>query len=503
MAIPVFFRQLALRTSAIFVVKLMGALIRIPLFRLLGAEGVGLYQMAYSFYGLVLTFIMGGFPTALSLLTAKDARKGKTLTIILLVCLAFVGSCAAYLTYIFAPRIALFMGDQKLTVAIQYIAPALFTVPLLHLIRGYLQGIEYYGYIAGSEVIEQLVRVCTMLGLVTLWMMHGEVWTVGGAVFGAFSGAVCALLFLLFPLRVSFQVSNNERTTQSLFIGFPIFLHSALAILATRLVVPVSEFLDALIIPHRLQDGGMSITQATAVFGEISGMAVTAVYVPTIVTAAISHTLSSKVAEDWKSKKYNAFSRKSRLTIQLTWGWGIVSLLFLFFYAYEISTLLFGNDEVGRGIRYLCAVPLLTGIREVTTTILWSQEREKEPIMGLILGIVCSVILAYFLVAIPGYGYEGAALSILSLECVAAIWNVVQIKKMNNGIFLIFPALWEAICILVTGVLYFFLLSTMKGAFFHTLPIFVQEIGAMALFGGGMAVYIGIRFLKKNRYAIY
>lgn len=48
MEISIFFKQMAQRTCAIFLVKIIGFLARIPLFRMLGPEGIGLYQMAYS-----------------------------------------------------------------------------------------------------------------------------------------------------------------------------------------------------------------------------------------------------------------------------------------------------------------------------------------------------------------------------------------------------------------------------------------------------------------------
>ncbi|WCN36906.1 oligosaccharide flippase family protein [Aneurinibacillus uraniidurans] len=500
---PVFLKQMALRSSAIFIVKLMGALARIPLFRLLGAEGVGLYQMAYSFYGLILTIITAGFPTALFLMTAKDAQRGKNLVVMMLVCLAVIGGGIGYLSYRLAPDIALFMGDQNLTVPIQYIAPALVVVPLLHLVRGYLQGIESYGSIASSEVIEQLVRVCTMLGFATVWAVHGKVWAVSGAVFGAFTGAVCALLFLIIPLRMSLRVINGERLEQTISIGLPVFLYSSVTILATRLVVPVSEFLDALIVPHRLQDGGMSADQAIAVFGEIAGMAVTAVYFPTIMTAAISHTLSAKITEDWKDKKNKIFVRRSHLALQLTWGLGVVSTLFLFFYARDVSMLLFNKEEVGGAIRYLCAIPLLTGLREVTTTILWAQEREQEPVKGLLFGSACSVVLGYLLIAIPGFGYEGTVISILSLELVSVVWNMKQIKKSVNRIFLFMPALWEAFHIVMIGIGCFWVIGAVNELFFYTWPIYVQEIEKMVLFYGGLVSYMGLRFVKRNGLTIF
>ena len=49
-------------TMAGIVVKILGGLNRILLSRLLGGEGIGLYQMAYPVYILLLSIIAPGFP---------------------------------------------------------------------------------------------------------------------------------------------------------------------------------------------------------------------------------------------------------------------------------------------------------------------------------------------------------------------------------------------------------------------------------------------------------
>ena len=44
--------------------KLIGALYRIPLTNIMGAEGIGLYQMVFPLYTVLLTVTSGGLPPA-------------------------------------------------------------------------------------------------------------------------------------------------------------------------------------------------------------------------------------------------------------------------------------------------------------------------------------------------------------------------------------------------------------------------------------------------------
>ncbi|NLU50924.1 MAG: oligosaccharide flippase family protein, partial [Syntrophomonadaceae bacterium] len=51
--------------------KFLGAVYRIPLARLLGGEGMGLYQMAYPIYPTSLSLATAGVPVAISVLVAR------------------------------------------------------------------------------------------------------------------------------------------------------------------------------------------------------------------------------------------------------------------------------------------------------------------------------------------------------------------------------------------------------------------------------------------------
>ena len=63
-------RGAAILTAGVFLVKLLGALFKIPLNWIIGEDGMGYYTTAYSFYAPVYSLATAGFPVAVSRLTA-------------------------------------------------------------------------------------------------------------------------------------------------------------------------------------------------------------------------------------------------------------------------------------------------------------------------------------------------------------------------------------------------------------------------------------------------
>jgi stage V sporulation protein B len=384
-------KQMAFRLNAIVLVKVLGFLGRIPLYRILGAEGVGLYQIAYSFYGLIFTAVTGGFPTALALTTSRNRELGRRIFKALLYFSLLLGGGLGGAIYVFAPYLAMTLGNLNLVFAIRCTSPAVCVVPLLFVLRGYLQGLEYYRSIAASELIEQAARIAVLLVLTAIWIQYGEPVAVGGAVLGAFSGASCALLLLCavfiynsnhysFKDPEPYKSRADSLTTQINRKQLKLFIGTALAISATRIIVPLSDFLDSIIIPFRLQISGLTYDEAISIFGEITGMAATVVYLPTVFTAVLSYTLSTKAAADWKDQNMERFVHRSKMAMELTWLWGIGTAMFLFFYANPLSIILFNDAGASKAIRYLALIPFFVGNRELTTTLLWCVNIKRDPI---------------------------------------------------------------------------------------------------------------------------
>ncbi|MBP1903985.1 stage V sporulation protein B [Paenibacillus turicensis] len=446
-------RQTGIRLSAIGLSKMMGLIGRISLTRMIGAEGIGLFQIAYAYFGFALMIITGGFPTALAMYTARNKQQGwiwfKRLSILLMTC----GAIAFFVTLTFSEQIPHLLGNANSYYFIRALAPALVVVPSLALLRGYLQGLEQYSAIALSEVTEQLIRVTVMLTICYLLLQQGTFYAGGFSLVGTTLGAISAFAILFFFYIEGIEPSSYKATASySPAKGEGAwFVRSSLAICLTRLLIPFSDMTDALIIPLRLQSAGYSPSQATALFGMLTGMALLIAYMPTLVTAAISHTMTMKLAAAWKEKQNQVFRSYSLKAIRYAWFWGIISSLFLWIYAEELAFLIFNSTEAGAAIKALSLIPLIVGIREITTSILWAQEQKKVTFIATVIGIICAVCCHYFLIPILYIPLYGAIIGILLMEIIILIANVFALRLSLNNLQ-ISKILGSSIVLLLTGI---------------------------------------------------
>ncbi|MFR9126479.1 MAG: oligosaccharide flippase family protein [Acidaminococcus intestini] len=157
--------------------------------RLLGGEGIGLYQLAYPLYNLLVGIVAAGIPAAMSLIVARYAaqkewgsvRRVVTVSFPFLVFLGLAVSLAAYglIPCLFSAGL---IKDERAFVPMLFCVPALFlTVPLAGL-RGYFQGFQEMRPTALSQILEQFFRVAFMLVL-SVWLLpKGLAMAAGGAI---------------------------------------------------------------------------------------------------------------------------------------------------------------------------------------------------------------------------------------------------------------------------------------------------------------------------------
>jgi stage V sporulation protein B len=155
----------------------------------------------------------------------------------------------------------------------------------------------------------------------------------------------------------------------------------------------------------------------------------------------------------------------------------------------------FGNELASKGIRLLSIAPLLGGLRDLSTSILWVMGKKKAPFMGLIIGITCSFILNYYLVAIPGFSYPGTAIGMLCIDFVAVTYNLFVLFKTRSLVAL-FSILLETICFAAVIFLGFELINTV---FTLDISAFLYNIVRIFCSNAMIFLYLFLRHLKTNR----
>ena len=192
-------------TIAGFVVKAIGSINWILLSRILGGEGIGIYQMAFPIYLLLLQISSAGVPIAISILTAErlalhdfgGAKRVFNISFTMLTITGFIASLAMYFGADWLISSGL-IAESRAYYSIIALAPAVFFVTWISCFRGYIQGYEMMTPTAVSQIVEQLLRVIVMLGAAAILLPYGLPAAAGGASLGAGVGAFGAFLVLLY-----------------------------------------------------------------------------------------------------------------------------------------------------------------------------------------------------------------------------------------------------------------------------------------------------------------
>ena len=377
-----FLRGALILTVAGVVVKLIGSVNRILLSRLLGGEGIGLYQMAYPIYLLALSVSSAGIPVAISIIVAErlalsDYRGANRVFRISLALLTVTGILFTFLLYFGAGWLIEnhFVRDQRAYYAIAALAPAIFFVTVLSSYRGYFQGLQMMTPTAISQIAEQFFRVVTMIALAYILLPHGLEFAAAGASFGAGPGAMAGLLVLFYfyyRQKKSFQyhMENQPYVKQeSSFIIISRIIKLALPVSLANIMLPVVSNIDLLIVPARLEVAGYTVEQATELFGYLTGMAVALINLPTILTASLAASLVPAVSEALtlgnRQRIYQRTTTAMRIANLLT----IPSFVGMCLLATPISQMLYGTPNAGNCIAILSFGIFLLGLQQ---PFLWS-----------------------------------------------------------------------------------------------------------------------------------
>ncbi len=429
-------------TVAGLLVKAMGALYRIPLYTILGSEGMGLFQMAYPIYAILFTVSSAGLNVAISKVVAERwavgspgaARKAFRCSLILALVL---GALGGLLLYWMSGPIASHMGkDPRARLSVAAISPAVLTAAVLSAFRGWFQGIEKMIVPALSQILEQLVKIITTLAFATLFMPKGVEYAAAGATLGAVVGATVAAVFVSFAYCLQGNKwivrerveRGGEADASYISVGLEI-IRIAVPISLASAVFGITELVDLGLVPGRLQASGCTPSQATTLFGQLTGAAFPLINIPTMFTGALQMTLVPSVAAALatgdRKKAHRLIDRALSMALVLA----LPAALGLYVLAQPIPALLFKDEGLGGVVRSVTPAVFFLALQQVTSGILQGLGKVKAPLYSLLWAVCLKAPLSYVLVAQPGLGVVGAGLATSAYFAVAALLNLKALDQ--------------------------------------------------------------------------
>lgn len=441
-----FLKGTMILTISSIVVKVIGALNWIILSRVMGGEGIGLYQMGFPIYLMAITVSSAGIPVAISIITAEKIAKedyiGAQRVFHVSWRLLFCTGLFFSLCLLFGARWLVeyhWIRDARAYYSIIALAPAVFFVTFLASFRGYFQGWQIMTPTACSEITEQSVRVVTMIVFAYMFLPYGLTYAAAGASMGAGAGAFCGLIVLWFfyrKLKTRFHLESLKQNVNA--VAEPAWdiikrlVKLALPVSMSSLMLPIVSNLDLLIVPARLEVAGFSVSQATTLFGYLTGMAVPLVNLSTILTAALAISLVPAISESRtlndlagiKERTKTAFRVAAIITIPCSVG--------LFVLGEKVAGMIYNAPGAAPAIQTMSIGIFLLGIHQVSTGILQGLGRTTIPVFNMILAGACKVFLNWNLTAVAALGIKGSAWATVADFGVAAILNLFFIYKYTD-----------------------------------------------------------------------
>lgn len=415
-------KQTMLITGLNGLIRAMGFLLRVVLARLLGAEMMGIAELASGVHMLAITPLTSGLPMAISRLTAKETADRAHMPLLAgqrLVRLVSIVLIPVFL--LLSPLIAKLMGDMRVLPSLWCTAPCVLILGYSGVYNGYCYGTKRSSLPAVSELVEQTLRLIFTLLLVHWLKSLTPGWLAAVPVASTMLAEAAGLLLVVFWLRIPLSGREDASAWQG-----PI-LRLALPTTVTRLIHTLLRSVTSIMIPLRLAASGLPASEATARLGMLNGMVLPMMMLPCIFTGALNMVMAPRLAQSEENTRHC----KRLLTKLLATGL-LVSLLcggLLALLAPFISNRIYRLPELTP--LFLLSLPLciLCATENLTVGTITSLGLQKAAMYGAMPASLLSLVLTWVLTAMPHLRLTGVIISLAAGHLIDIFWNSIVLYR--------------------------------------------------------------------------
>lgn len=443
-------------TFAIIFTKILGVIYVIPFYSIIGEQGGALYGYSYTIYNFFLSLSTVGFPLAISKLTSEYNTLNMQNEKIRLYKLSrnciFIFSVICFLIcFIFAPQVAnLIIGNiengntiEDVSFTIRMVSFALLVVPLLSIMRGYLQGHKYIKEPSISQVIEQIIRVAVILigSYLTLKVFNLSLkTTIGICVFASCIGGIVSYLYLANTMRknkdkltpkeiTESKISNKEIIKRIITYSIPFIIISC----ANQIYNSTDMILMLRTLP-KLEYAGLEVETISSIF-TTWGPKINSIVIAIangLIISLIPHIVSLYVKKD-NDGVNKVFNKCLKIVLLLI----IPLAIFLSLNANSIWTIFYGSNKYGPMIiKFNILLTILDSLYIIVNSLLQSLSKYKvlftSVITGIIINLALDIPLMYLFNRLGLEAFHGAIFSTFLGLSTSIIIPFIYLKKKLN-----------------------------------------------------------------------
>lgn len=469
--------------------KVIGALYRLPLTNLLGAQGMGDYQLVFAVYALLLALTSAAVPVLLSREIGKDGGRwgyavfwhGRRM-------MMTIGIPAALLTVVLAYPLALWQGNPSLWAGYCIMAPAVWAVGVAACYKGWFAATGHTGTLVGIGLVEQIVKL-SGLGLAYWW---GRSWSVGWAPIGALCGVTVAELLALVWCVCCYRALGYGGGRPALHVGMSPLWKAMMPLTASQMIMPAVTFVDSLLLVNYLVWWGAERGVATAQYGLLTGAVGTVINLPVVLTLSFVTTVVPAVSKAVRMRNIRDVRTSSGATLHTVVALSLPCAVGLAMLARPIMAVLYPrltDAQMQEGALLLaisCAGIPLMAVQQLYGALLAAVDRSTVAAKHLAVGGAIKLLLDLALV--PVLGIAGAAVANVGCYAVALGANVWSYYRLCGRVV---PQKDLTVCAAATLIMAAVLLGV------RFLPNNLLQVGVGVLLGGAVYAIIMLRLWHR------
>lgn len=419
-----------------FIGKIFGAIYRIPLSNFLGAEGMGLYQMAFPIYSFLLTMITGGISITLTRKIAISRAKNNVFQIEKDFLIAkrislFLGLIFLAVLLIFSYPFSYLQGNTSAVYGYIAISFGFVFACMLGAYRGYYQGYGRMIPTAISQVIEQLIKLVLGVVFTISFIRYGLIYGVFGAILGV---SVSEFISFIFFKILSRKIRPSKQKINK--IDYLNFFKQILPVGTTYGILPLSSLIDSFLIINLLIIAGFSSSFATSLYGIETGMILPLINMPNVLISAIAITSLPDLT--YKRAKREDLTSSIVSMFKIVYVFILPCAVGLFVLSRELIGLVYPNLEIN--LINIASLLLKLSVFEmfflcfvtITNSILQSMGEIKTPAKNLFVGIFVKIFLIFAFVANTNLNIYGYVIASTIGYFVSSLLNVIKIKQKSE-----------------------------------------------------------------------
>lgn len=414
-----------------FLSKLLGAVYRIPLVAFLGGEGMGIYQMVYPLYCILLTVSASGIPTGIARLISSGGNAGAEKKAFFLY--GGIGLIGSLIMFALSVPLAAAQGQTEVVLCCKLLSPSVFFVAIISIVRGYFQGKGNMFPTAFTEVTEQAVKVAAGIALAGLFRGNIAKATAAAVIAVTLSEIItCALAIAMYlggrsrvkPLYKPLQVSAKSIFAFTVPLTF------------TAIAMPVSQLAESIIVVNILR--GIA-DNATALYGIFSGCAVTIINLPVSVTYGLAAASVPNISPLAAKGDMSGAKREVKKALFYTAAISVPFAVALYAFAPLAARIIFPSLTEGEKALLINLVRIMA-VNAVTSSLVQTSSAcitsLGKPLHGTVTQWVTAVLrvaLSAALVAFTNLSIVGVAVSANCAYLVAVVLNFWYIIIITNS----------------------------------------------------------------------